>query len=332
MTVTPSSLRFTPSSWGAKTVTVRAGQDLDQVQDAATVEHAVTGADYGEEDVRAAEVDVTVTDDDVPSTTINLSVTPEAVREGARSVRLTVTAELDASPEAEDTVLTLSLQGDTAQVSDPAAPGDDFQAMDDETLTIRAGQSSGTAQVTLAPVGDDVDEDDETVRVAVTRETVRDELSLSTTTSPLEVTIEDDDTRGVTLSRETLSLREEGSATYTVRLDSQPTGDVTVRPSVTPAVAGDTDVTVDPMTLTFTADDWRTAQTVTVAAADDADGDDDEWTLAHAVSGADYRGVTPEDVPVSGERQRPGVAHGDADGDAGRGAGGGRWRDGDGDG
>ena len=296
VTVSPPSLRFTTSSWSrAQPVTVHAGQDLDQDADAATVEHAVTGADYGEESVTAAGVDVTVTDDDVPSTTINLSVAPETVREGARPVRLTVTAELDASPEAEDTVLTLSLQGGTAQVSDPAAPGDDF-ATDDATLTIVAGQSNATAQVTLAPVGDDVDEDDETVRVAVTPETVRAGLALSSTS--LEVTIEDDDTRGVTLSRSALSLREEGSATYTVRLDSQPTGPVTVRPSVTPAVAGDTDLTVDPEELTFTADDWREAQTVTVTAADDADGDDDAWTLAHAVSGADYGGVTLEDVPV----------------------------------
>ena len=298
VTVSPSSLRFTTSNWSrAQTVTVRAGQDLDQDEDRATVEHAVTGADYGEESVTAADVVVTVTDDDVPSTTINLSVTPETVREGARSVRLTVTAELDASPEAQDTVLTLSLRSGTARVSDPAAPGGDFQAVEDVTLTITAGRSDATAQVTLAPVGDDVDEEDETVRLTVTEETVRTGLSLSS--SSLEVTIEDDDTRGVTLSRETLSLREAGNTTYTVRLASQPTGPVTVRPSVTPAVPGDPDVTVEPVELTFTADDWGTAQTVTVAAADDADGDDDEWTLAHTLSGGDYGDVTPEVVPVS---------------------------------
>ena len=200
VTVTPARLRFTTSSWNSpQTVTVRAGQDLDQDEDAATVEHAVTGADYGEENVTAAEVAVTVTDDDMLSTTINLSVSPETVGEGAGSVRLTVTAELDASPETEDTVLTLSLRAGTAQVSDPAAPGDDFAAVADVTLTIAAGESSETAQVMLAPVGDHVDEDDETVQVAVTRETVRDGLSLSS--SSLVVTIVDDDTRGVRCRR-----------------------------------------------------------------------------------------------------------------------------------
>ena len=46
----------------------------------------------------ADDVTVTVTDDDVPSTTIALKVSPETVREGASATRLTVTAELDASP------------------------------------------------------------------------------------------------------------------------------------------------------------------------------------------------------------------------------------------
>ena len=292
VTISPSSLRFTTSTWNRpQTVTVRAGQDLDQDQDAATVEHAVTGADYGEADVTATEVGLTVTDDDVPSTTITLAVEPETVGEGTRSVRLTVTAELDASPEAEETQVTLSF------VDGTATAGEDFAAIDDVTLTIAAGQSGGTAAVTLAPVGDDVDEEDETVRITAENTTAGSNLQVEP--SSLEVTIEDDDTRGVTLSRETLSLREAGNTTYTVRLASQPTGPVTVRPSVTPAVPGDPDVTVEPVELTFTADDWDTAQTVTVAAADDADGEDDAWTLAHAVSGGDYAGVTPEDVPVS---------------------------------
>ena len=292
VTISPSSLRFTTSTWNRpQTVTVRAGQDLDQDQDAATVAHAVTGADYGEADVEATEVGVTVTDDDVPSTTITLAVEPETVGEGTRSVRLTVTAELDASPEAEETRVTLSF------VNGTATAGEDFAAIDDVTLTIAAGQSGGTAAVTLAPVGDDVDEEDETVLITAENATAGSNLQVEP--SSLEVTIEDDDTRGVTLSRETLSLREAGNTTYTVRLASQPTGPVTVRPSVTPAVPGDPDVTVEPVELTFTADDWDTAQTVTVAAADDADGEDDAWTLAHAVSGGDYAGVTPEDVPVS---------------------------------
>ena len=55
-----SSLTFTPSNWStAQTVTVTAAQDADASNDAATIRHAVTGADYAT--VTAASVTVTVT-------------------------------------------------------------------------------------------------------------------------------------------------------------------------------------------------------------------------------------------------------------------------------
>ena len=294
VTVSPSSLRFTTSSWSrAQTVTVRAAQDLDQAEDRATVEHAVTGADYGEESVTAEPVGVTVTDDDVPSTTINLSVSPETVGEGAGSVRLTVTAELDASPEMEDTVLTLSLRAGTAQVSDPAAPGDDFAAVADVTLTIAAGESREMAQVMLAPVGDDVDEDDETVQVAVTRETVRDGLSLSS--SSLVVTIVDDDTRGVRVSPAALTVLKGGEdRTYDVVLTSQPTDTVTVTVTV-PEAAGGASVTASTSTLTFVPNAWSTPQTVTVTAMEPGDA---VVEVMHTVSGGGYKDVTVSSVEV----------------------------------
>ena len=40
--------------------------------------------------------------------------------------------------------------------------------------------------------------------------------------------------------------------------------------------------------LTFTVDNWDTAQTVTVKAGQDADGSADTATLTHTASGGDY--------------------------------------------
>ena len=234
---------------------------------------------------------MTVTDDDVPSTAIALSVLPTTVREGASATRLTVTAELDASPEAAATEVTLSLAGLTA------TSGTDFAAVDPVTLTLPAGRVSATARITLTPVRDAIDEGDgETVRIGAVNASSGSTLRLNP--SALEVTIADDDTRGVTLSRSVLTVREEGSATWTVRLKSAPEGgDVTVRPTVT----GNPDVTVAPESLTFTAADWSRAQTVTVTAADDADGENETAVVEHRVSGADYgaNGVTVPDLPVS---------------------------------
>ena len=75
------------------------------------------------------------------------------------------------------------------------------------------------------------------------------------------------ESRGVAVTPTAATVPEGMTRTYTVALESQPTGPVTVTPSVT----GSPDVTVSPSTLTFTATTWNVAQTVTVSAAQDAD-------------------------------------------------------------
>ena len=69
-----------------------------------------------------------------------------------------------------------------------------------------------------------------------------------------------------------------------VVLDSEPTGTVTVTPSVT----GSDDVTLDTSSLSFTPTDWDSAQTVTVSATEDDDAEVDTATIVHNVVGADY--------------------------------------------
>ena len=111
------------------------------------------------------------------------------------------------------------------------------------------------------------------------------------------VTIDEDDAAGVSVNPTALTVVEGSTASYTVVLDTQPSADVTV------AVTGHagTDVLVTPSTLTFTSENWGTAQTVTVSAAQDDDAATDEAvTLAHAVSGADeYQAVTTDSVTVT---------------------------------
>ncbi len=91
-----------------------------------------------------------------------------------------------------------------------------------------------------------------------------------------------------------MTVAEGGSASYTVKLATEPSATVTV------AVTGHagSDLTLDKASLTFTASTWETAQTVTVTAAEDDDAVDDEVTLAHTASGGDYAGET-EDLPVT---------------------------------
>ena len=75
---------------------------------------------------------------------------------------------------------------------------------------------------------------------------------------------------------------------YTVKLSTQPSDDVTV--AITGASG--TDLTVSPALLTFTSSNWDQAQTVKVTAASDSDSTDDDITLVHTATGGGYTRVS----------------------------------------
>ena len=87
---------------------------------------------------------------------------------------------------------------------------------------------------------------------------------------------------GVTLSTSTLLVQEGASAEYALRLATRPLGAVTV------AVSGDGVITANPMSLEFSMSTWDTAQTFTIRAGEDDDGQDETATLTLDPSGADY--------------------------------------------
>ena len=117
----------------------------------------------------------------------------------------------------------------------------------------------------------------------------------------IAMTVIDDDRNadaGIVLSETALTV-EEGDAegeTYTIKLAAEPSGTVTV----TVAGFADNDVSVSPDVLSFTADDWETAQDVTVTAEEDDDAiDNDVVMLTHTAAGADYVGVSGPEVAVT---------------------------------
>lgn len=73
-----------------------------------------------------------------------------------------------------------------------------------------------------------------------------------------------------------VSITEGESGTFTVKLATAPSGTQTVYL----AVSDNTKVSVEPATLSFTADDYDTAQTVTVTALDDTDESDESVSVS----------------------------------------------------
>ena len=83
-----------------------------------------------------------------------------------------------------------------------------------------------------------------------------------------------------------VAVPEGSTATYTVVLEGQETQKPSAPVTVTPAVTGDPDISVSGA-LTFTSDNWRTAQTVTVRAAEDTDFINGKATISHTASSGD---------------------------------------------
>ena len=120
-------------------------------------------------------------------------------------------------------------------------------------------------------------------------------------TKDLPVTVTDNDEPAIVLSETDLTVTEGDAAgsSYTVKLATRPSDSVTV--SITGHDGTDLSLsgtTLSSNMLTFTVDNWNTAQTVTVKAGQDNDGANDTGTLTHTASGGDYASIT-KDLPVT---------------------------------
>ena len=270
VTVSTPSLTFTSTTWSAtQTITVTAAQDANAAVDMATLTHNPSGADYNSNSVSNA----TVTDDE----TAGVTVTPTllTLNEGGTD---TYTVVLDTQPTG---TVTIRVADDSAEVT-----------VSSSSLTFTTSNWSTAQTVTVGSIADNVDEETETARVT---HVVSGGDYTGLTAGAVTVTVTDDDTRGVTVSESSLSIEEGSTGTYTVALTSAPAGDVMI------AVSSDnTDVTVSPSSLTFTAGNWNSARTVTVSSEEDSiDEEDQTASVTHLVSGGDYGAVVAAGVAVT---------------------------------
>ena len=107
-----------------------------------------------------ARAEGTIRDNDATSSEITLTASPDRVSEGDGATSVTVTATLDGGARTSATEVTVSVAGS----GNPDAVG--FQDVSSFTITIAAGDRSGTGIFTLTPEDDAVDEADETVTVS----------------------------------------------------------------------------------------------------------------------------------------------------------------------
>ncbi len=265
------------------------------------------------------EVTVRATDEDGNSATSSLTVT-------VTNVETRVRTDSDIKVEGQDLqfeVVRESSTGPNVPITFKwrTQPDKDGESPADETdytpvtkwQMVDMGKNSSTT-LSVSTTDDDVDESDETMRVQLSdlSDGESDDVIFSDAGDVAIGLIFDDDTRGVSVTTPTLTLDEmddpstqaviENQKTYAVQLTSQPTGTGTVTVNV--ASGDDAVAMVDKASLVFTAQTWKTAQTVTVTGVNDnTDNANNRRTVSitHTLSAdnTDYKDVTADAVAVT---------------------------------
>ena len=297
-TVSPATLTFTPSGAGiwstAQTVTVTGVDDSldDGTQTYNVTLASPTSTDTGYSALSAQTVSVTTTDDDTAAVEVSV-VSGQATEAGGTA---TFTVKLATRP--------------TANVAIAVSSGDTTEgAVSPATLTFRPTGSTelwSTAQtVTVTGVDDSLDDGTQTYDITLGSPTGSDAGYSGLSAQTVSVTTTDDDTAAVEVSVVSGQATEAGgTATFTVKLATRPTANVTIAVS-----SGDVgEGTVSPATLTFETDDtnskiWSTAQTVTVTGVDDSLDDGDQTynvTVGSPTSSdTDYSALSAQTVSVT---------------------------------
>ncbi len=149
----------------AGTITIAAGEKagwttlfLSPIDNASADGHKFLG-------IRAAasggwgQVDLRISDDETPSTSLVLSVTPSALSESAELTEVMVMAALDGKPLAEDATATVAID----EAASSALRDTDYSALFDPTITIAAGSIMGSTRLLVDPTADSMAEGDETI-------------------------------------------------------------------------------------------------------------------------------------------------------------------------
>ena len=269
VSVSPASLTFTMSNWDTpRTVSVTAEQDPDTAAETVTISHSVSG--YGT--VTSADaVVVSVSDDEALG--VSVSTATLTVSEGGSRV---YTVTLNTQPGGPVTIIPGSSDSGAVSVS-PASL----------TFTMSNWDTPRTVSVTA-------EQDPDTANETVTISHGVSGYGTVTSADAVVVSVSDDEAPGVSVSTAMLTVSEGGSRVYTVTLNTQPGGPVTIIPGSSDSGA----VSVSPASLTFTMSNWDTPRTVSVTAEQDPDTANETVTISHSVSG--YGSVTaPDSVTVT---------------------------------
>ena len=288
VSIDKSSLTFTMQNYAsAQSVRVTAGADGDAVDDLAVISHTASGGGY--DGVGIESVTVTVDDDEE----LGLEITGTVVTDGSHGLTVTegsngtYSVALGSEPGSSVTVTPVLVSGTDVTVTPGSLEFDSANWATAKSFTVEAGED------------DDATDDAVKIRHSMSG----DDSYYDGKSGPVvTVTVDDDDDFGVTLGGTVvtdgshgLSVNEDGTASYTMKLDAEPTGDVTIRPTAVESAS----ISVETKFLSFTVNDWSVAQSVTVKASNDGNASDESVEITHSISGGGYGSVAVPAVTVT---------------------------------
>ncbi|MEG3850148.1 beta strand repeat-containing protein, partial [Microcoleus sp. herbarium13] len=299
-TVDKSSVTFTSANWNvAQTVTVT-GVD-DSVADGPQAYQIIAAADTTTADVnyknlKPADVALTNTDNDKAGITVSPIAGLTTTEAGGKA---TFTVKLNTQPT---TSVTIPL------TSNNTAEG----TVDKSSVTFTPANWNVAQTVTVTGVDDLVVDGNQPYQIITAADTTTTDVNYKNLKpADVAVTNTDNETAGITVSpiAGLTTTEAGGKATFTVKLDSQPTANVAIGLTSNNTAEG----TVDKSSVTFTPNNWNVAQTVTVTGVDDliADGPQAYQIIAAAdttTADVNYKNLKPADVAATNtDNETPGI-------------------------
>ena len=217
---------------------------------------------------------------------VTVSETALTVPEGDSA---TYTVVLVTEPTDDVTITVARSSGDDADLTVSSDTDTDTDT-DIDSVTLAFTNSNWNMQQTVTILAAE-DDDSEHGTAMFTHAVAGPGIYDGLTAPGLTATENDNDPPGIMVSETALTVPEGGSATYTVRLVTPPSKDVTIEVE---RVTGDENLTASPDTLTFTNSNWSMQQTVAILAAEDDDGRASPAQFRHNVSspGTVYDGIS----------------------------------------
>lgn len=249
----PPNLTFDATNWNvARKIKIQAIDDkIAEALHSSRIDHTVSSTDpnYKPDLFVIDPVDVTIEDNDAAGVTID----PTSVKVSEDGDTATYSIKLNSEPKAQVTVKILPNKQLTVKPPDKTFDATNWDVPQEITVSavddaIAEALHSGTITHTVSSDDDEYKPD----MFAI---------------ADVKADIQDNDAPGVTvIVPEGFLTSEDGdTATYEVKLNSQPTADVIVQIS-----NKDGQVSTAPMVMKFTATDWDSARQIIVSAVDDS--------------------------------------------------------------